>query len=154
THITLEFAARYPELVRKIVITRPFPAVSINDLPDFGRSMTRLIEEDWPHYTDINALSLIGWSETGRQYAEQLRRDWTPATWLACDAAVAAIDAQEQARTVEAPALVIAREQDIADLIRVARRLAAALPHADLLISPMRPTRDPAIVPLIEAFLG
>jgi class 3 adenylate cyclase/pimeloyl-ACP methyl ester carboxylesterase len=154
-NVALEFAALHPELVRKFVIGLPYPPrVALAGLREATRAVAGLVTSDWDSFTNEFALGLYGWTEAGKVYAEQLRWNWTPDTFMAFDAVVSQFDGFRSARLIKAPALIIEREEDDESIRRAARRLAALLPNSHLVISRIGTVRDPAMVPIIESFLG
>ncbi|MBM2614420.1 alpha/beta fold hydrolase [Actinoplanes sp. LDG1-06] len=157
----LEFAAREPARVERLVLFGGAPRMSEAMLPAQTRALLSLVDQDWSLFADAAATAWLGWdgAESGRWTAEAFRTATTPAIAKAWFAAARDIDVTARLPEVKAPALVLHRQSDQQIPVEVFRRLAADLPDARLVELPgSTPTlfvEDPAAdLSLVTGFVA
>lgn len=158
--VAIAYAARHPERVSRLVLWCAWARTADITSPRI-QAWRALLDQDWELMVETCAHLTLGWSagETGRQSARSLKEAVTPETARAALEAIAAFDATSFLPRVQAPALVLHR-QDIAWFpVAIARDLAARLPDARLLTLPGESTAPylgdvEAVADAIEAFLN
>jgi class 3 adenylate cyclase/pimeloyl-ACP methyl ester carboxylesterase len=161
-HVTLRFAAEYSERVGRLILTGPTPKGVSPRTTNIHPDLYQMAEIDWFAFTSLLGLANQGWTDSGREYAEDLRRLWTPESFAALMSAIEGFDSWPFAPSVSCPTLILTvetprRNHPVADRPASARRLASLLPNARLVIPPplgLQGTYDPRQVELVETFLG
>jgi hypothetical protein len=97
--------------------------------------MQQLLSADWHAFTEVFALRIYGWTESGRDFMEQLRRNWTPVTFEAFMSVVEDYDASNRAASLQCETLVIADTEGRTIDVEEARRLASMLPRGHLALT-------------------
>jgi class 3 adenylate cyclase len=154
-HIGLEFAAINPQIVRRLVLIRPVPAFSGSYAFWLKRQQLALL--DWQALTTLIGVTSMGWSESGRKYAEQLRKQWTPAAFAAFLTELDGFDNLNRALSVLPECLVIALGDDRDEVVQMTRRVASLLPNGHLSFFPVYGVRgefSPELAEAINNFLG
>ena len=151
-HVALEFAASRPTQVRKMVLSNPSqkgrgPAQAPSMEP-----LIHLARNDWDVFTVAYAVTSVGWTDSGRQFMEQLRQHWTPESFLSFMTAVEGFDAFPRAPAVRGEVLVISNRSNPWPR-SVARQLVASLPDGHLHLSD-HGARSGEEALLIAEFLG
>jgi len=157
--VAIAYAARHPEQVTRLVLWCAWASTADITSPRI-QAWRALLDKDWDLMAETCAYLSLGWSagETGRQSARWLKEAVTPETARAALDAIAAFDATSFLPRVQAPTLVLHR-QDIAWFpLDIARDLAARLADARLLTLPGESTAPylgdvEAVADAIEAFL-
>jgi pimeloyl-ACP methyl ester carboxylesterase/DNA-binding CsgD family transcriptional regulator len=158
--VAITYAARHPERVSRLLLWCAWARTADIDSPRI-QAWRGLLEQDWGLMTETCAHLALGWSagEIGRQSVAWLQDAVTPETARAALEAIAAFDATPLLPQVQAPTLVLHR-QDISWFpLAIARDLAARLPDARLLTFPGESTAPylgdaEAAADAIDAFLG
>jgi pimeloyl-ACP methyl ester carboxylesterase/DNA-binding CsgD family transcriptional regulator len=156
--VAIAYAARHPERVSHLVLWCAWARTADISSPRI-RAWRGLLEQDWELMTETCAHLALGWSagEAGRQAAAWLKDAVTPETARAALDAIAVFDATPLLPRVQAPTLVLHR-QEIWFPVAIARDLAARLPDARLHTLPGESTAPylgdvEAVADAIEGFL-
>jgi len=136
-HVAIEYAAAHPDRVRKLILCRPAPRGHSALTTPAAQPIAHLVATDWEHFTDLYALRLVGWTEAGRELAEQVRRHWTAASFAACMEAFEAFDTSASAASITSETLVLTFDEDgvfgdPSSSRQEAQRLAAIIPNSHL----------------------
>lgn len=158
--VAIAYAARHPERVSRLILWCAWARTAHITSPRI-QAWRGLLDQDWELMTEMCAHLALGWSagEIGRQSAARLKDAVTPETARAALEAIAAFDATPLLPRVQAPTLVLHR-QDISWFpLAIARDLAARLPDARLLTFPGESTPPylgdtEAAADAIDEFLG
>jgi class 3 adenylate cyclase len=139
--MTITFAARHPDRVRRLVLSGSAARGRDFRLDERARAIGRLLDVDWELYCAALAFAEFGWTEEGRKFALMasegtpsiVRRGWT---------AMRQYDASDLLSSIRCPTLVMyTREREDGREVFVApdamRTLAALIPGARL-----QPTED------------
>src|SRR5712691_9264547 len=70
-HVALEYAALHPDRVRRLVLQNPSPKGGPLQAGPLG-PIFHLVATDWEVFTQMHGLQSGGWTERGRQNAEQM----------------------------------------------------------------------------------
>jgi DNA-binding CsgD family transcriptional regulator/pimeloyl-ACP methyl ester carboxylesterase len=129
----LHFAARQPDRVDRLVLFGAAPDLGAT-LHRGDIALYRLMEDDWPLFTQTAALDWMGWGvgEAGRLVADSLRAATTPETARALLHSIASVDLATVLGDVRAETLVLHRRGSTHVPLEVSSALAAALPNARL----------------------
>jgi DNA-binding CsgD family transcriptional regulator/pimeloyl-ACP methyl ester carboxylesterase len=158
--VAVTYAARYPERVSQLVLWCSYSSA----VEYFGESRSEVVhqvlDKDWELFTETIAHAQLGWGEadSAGRFAALAREYLTPGTVASFDLALRAFDVTAQLPLVKAPTLVLHRRQLRHPDLGLSRRLAAALPSAQLVvlegdsIAPFVGDSDAALQAL-EAFL-
>jgi pimeloyl-ACP methyl ester carboxylesterase/DNA-binding CsgD family transcriptional regulator len=150
---SIVYAARHPDRVSHLLTWGAFARGDwlIDKVPGW-ESLTPLIKENWQLYSDTFAQAAFGWpdSETAAGYARLTRDAITPAAMSELVAQLSLIDVTAEAAQVRTPSLVMTRRNAPISGVEEARKLAALIEGARLLIldgtSPAPFLEDPASV--------
>jgi len=134
----VSFAARWPERVDRLVLYGSYADGRSLGPPEARRSMVDLVRSHWGLGSRLLA------DVFGPSWSAEDRAAFTAAQRACADAQVAAslleliydTDVRDELPQVQAPALVVHRENDRAMRVRGARELAALLPRAELVTLP------------------
>jgi DNA-binding CsgD family transcriptional regulator/pimeloyl-ACP methyl ester carboxylesterase len=134
--VAVTFAARHPERVSHLILWCSYT----NAMEYFGESRSEVVHQvldrDWELFTETIAHSQLGWGEaqSAVRLAALAREHLTPETVASFDQAARAFDVTAQLPLVKAPALVLHRRELRHPDLALSRRLAAALPSAQLVV--------------------
>jgi DNA-binding CsgD family transcriptional regulator/pimeloyl-ACP methyl ester carboxylesterase len=157
----IAFASGHPERVSHLVLWCTYAKGAEYFGEPRSLAVHRVLDQDWDLFTETVAHAQLGWSEAdaARRLAALLREHLTPAVTAAFDAAARTSDVTALLPLVRTPALVLHRRQVRHPALAIARRLAAGLPGAGLVV-----LEGEAVAPFtgevqagvaaIEAFLG
>jgi DNA-binding NarL/FixJ family response regulator len=132
--VALEFAALHQPNVRKLVLSHPTPRGS-SPRTYYGEPILHLLSTDWPAFTELFALRIYGWTESGRDFMEQLRRNWTQETFSSFMSAMEDYNPSASSSTLRCETLVIADAAGRSVDVQEARRLAADIPKGHLMLT-------------------
>jgi class 3 adenylate cyclase len=161
----VELLGRRPELASHLILWDPFVR-SVEFRPAQRLVATRsMIEQDWRGYTDAWAHSGFGWrrAESAREWSKCFREGATPESTLARIASYEdqTFDVSEWLPRINAPTLVVGHNQQAFVDPAAARRTAAMIPGARLVVldgvqyqPPMLPDLADVHARLIEEFVG
>ncbi len=131
----IAYAARHPERVSHLVLYSA--SARGTDYFQSARELAlwHLAEADWNLYTEVEALTLLGWSagDDGAIYAASLRESATPEAARASRDVTAEIDVSDLLPQIQAPTLVL-HPREAPPSVDAARSLAAGIPNARLAI--------------------
>jgi DNA-binding CsgD family transcriptional regulator/pimeloyl-ACP methyl ester carboxylesterase len=134
--LAVTYAARHPECVSHLVLWCAYT----NAMEYFGESRSEVVhhalDKDWDLFTETIAHAQLGWAEadSAGRLAALAREHLTPETVASFDLAARAFDVTAQLPLVKAPALVLHRRRLRHPDLALSRRLAAALPSAQLVV--------------------
>jgi pimeloyl-ACP methyl ester carboxylesterase/DNA-binding CsgD family transcriptional regulator len=134
----IAFAAERPQQVTRMVLFGGSARMRDAMSPVQTQALLSLVDQDWDLFADTAAQAWLGWDagESGRLVAEAFRTAATPTVGKAWFEAAALIDVTDRLQQVSAPTLVLHRQGERQMPIEVSRRLAAALPHGQLVELP------------------
>ena len=158
----VRYAARHPECVRQLVLVDavyPVPGMSV---PPAVRALGALLPIDYFIYTEVLAAMIWGWqgSDRTRQYAELLRRSLTHEQALrgVGNTPDSLEDFASSLRRIATPALVVHHSDGPFATADAARRVAAEIPGARLVVLEGDALggsyTDPLMMAAIDDFLG
>jgi class 3 adenylate cyclase len=132
----IQYAATRPERVSHLVLWCSWARRADVSAHVRTQTLQSLVEGDWEIYTETTARVLLGWSEdeAARRFAAFYREAADPKIILKLLPVVHASDATEYLSGVSCPALVIHRTGLPAVATDVARRMAAEIPDARLVL--------------------
>ncbi|OGO50832.1 MAG: hypothetical protein A2148_03985 [Chloroflexi bacterium RBG_16_68_14] len=136
--VALAYAVRHPDRVSHLVMRSSYARASDYQGSPQHEAMVGILDKDWGLFTETAARVLFGWSdeERSRQVAAFFRECVTQETAQAFYAAVSEFDVSDLLAQVKAPTLVVhVRAYRYPDM-EVARKLAAALGDARLVVVP------------------
>ncbi len=132
----IAYAARYPERVSHLVLWCTYArGADYASVPQV-QAIRALEDKDWDVYTETVAHVGFGWSagEDARQFAEFIRGSVSQQSVRAFRDAIDAYDVTDQLPLVKSPTLVLHRHRFPLPGVEVARRLAARIPEAQLVL--------------------
>ncbi len=159
----VRYAARHPECVRQLVLVDAvYPPVPGMSVPPAIRALGALLPIDYFIYTEVLAAMIWGWQggDRTRQYAELLRRSLTHGQALrgVGNTPDSLEDLASSLRRIAAPALVVHHSEGPIATADAARRFAAEIPGARLVLLEGDALggsyTDPLMMAAIDEFLG
>lgn len=157
--VTIAYAARHPDRVSQLILWCAWARNADMRSPRI-QAWLSLIDQDWDLMTETCAHIVFGWSggEIGRQAVQRLRETVSREAARAALQACGEFDVTPLLRRLTAPTMVLHRDGISWLPVDIARRLAAGIPGAHLVILPgestapyMGDTEGPARV--IDEFL-
>ncbi len=132
------FAAEAPERVSRMILFGGAARLRDAMSPAQTQALLSLVDQDWDVFADAAATTWLGWGagESGRRVAEMFRTAASPAVAQAFFAAARDTDVTGLLSRAVAPTLVLHRQGERQIPAEVSRRLAEALPDADLVQLP------------------
>lgn len=158
--VAIAYAARHPERVSHLILW--CTSARGQDIASAPRqAIDSLLARDWRIYTETIASAAFGWSdaEDAQRLATIVRETTAPAQRAAFYAVIHQSDVSDLLPDLEVPALVLhARNYSLVDA-SAARRVAAQLPDAELVLfegNGLFPPRKelPFVLETIDRFLG
>ncbi len=136
--VAIALAARHPERVSHLVLWCGFASAADVRIQPLAMLQT-LVEQDWALFTETVAHALVaGWDapDEARHFAALMREaiDPTPSGGAQFFSQFETIDVTDLLARIEAPTLVLQRRGAKLPDASVARRLAAAIPGAQLVL--------------------
>jgi len=152
--IAVALAATRPERATRLILGNPIVGGLLSYRTDY-REIEYLVERDFLVFTREFSLLQFGWTDRGRDAAENMLGQWTGDTFSAYSKAIAVLDASARAGQVECEAMVLVSEQIEVDapVRQRARQLAARFRNGHLVESSGLRT-SPAVADTIKSFLG
>ncbi len=134
--VAIAYAARHPERVSHLVLWCAWARGSDVAGSPLIQTMRGFIRQNWEAYTETAAGSLLGWSEpeSAHRFAALLRESVTPEAAQAALEATTRFDVTELLPQLRTPTLVLHRRELRFPDASVARRLAASIPDASLVV--------------------
>jgi class 3 adenylate cyclase/pimeloyl-ACP methyl ester carboxylesterase len=130
---SIAFAARYPERVRRLVLTSAAARGQDYVLSDKRRALAAVLDVDWELYCSALAFVEFGWTEEGRQYADIISKSVTADVVRRNWRAMRQHDASEYLSSVRCPTLLLYTPQpEVGVRDDAARSLATLIPGARL----------------------
>ena len=148
--LAMEYAARHPARIGKLILARPYP-------PAAGRVLWEGFlagRVTWEFFTQAISLELYGWNDAAKRTMEQVRSQWTPESFGAFISAVEPLYEGASVASLQCETLVIASEADGEGSRRASQKLASDLVNGQLLVTKLGEFFwDSGLPELIEAFL-
>jgi class 3 adenylate cyclase len=132
----IAFAARHPERVSHLVLLEASARGEDFFSTALERALGQVATVDWRLYTEMEAFMFLGWSagEEGKRYAAALRESASPEAAGASRDATARFDVTDLLADVASPTLVVHHRSSWQVGIEAARRLAAGILDARLVV--------------------
>ena len=149
----IAFAANHPHRVSSLILYNTYARGADIKTPPEMRGLRALLDKNWELYVETFARVNMGWDdESARQWAQALRRDVTPKAYRDAVTRSRQFDVTDLLPRVTCPTLVV-HKRDLAYLgVATARRIAAGIPNARLLLLEGRlPTTVDVAEPLGDA---
>jgi class 3 adenylate cyclase len=160
--IAVEYAAKHPDRVSHLLLWCAFTRVEeARANPIAHQAMYALAEADWELFTETMSHQAFGWaeSESARRFARYVRESSSPEVTRMAWQANESIDLSDVLPRIQAPTLVMHRNEYPGLAPGTAQRLAAAIPNARLAlfegssISPYVGDVE-SVVRAVDEFLG
>lgn len=159
--VAISYAARHHDRVARLALWCSWAKTADLSSPRIQALMS-LINQDWELMTDTCAQMVFGWSEgeVGKQAADQMRQAVTPDAAAAALAAASRFDVTDVLSDVQAPALVLHRDDVSWFPSGIAQSLASAIPDSRLTLlegessAPYLGDTETAAAALLEFFKG
>jgi class 3 adenylate cyclase len=134
--VAIAYAARHPERVSHLVLWCSWARGSDIAGSPLIQTMRGFIGQNWEAYTETAAGSFLGWSEpeSAHRFAALLRESVTPEAAQAALEATTRFDVTNLLPQLRTPTLVLHRRELRFPDASVARRLAASIPDASLVM--------------------
>jgi len=134
--VAIAYAARHPERVSHLVLWCSWARGSDLAGSPLIQTMRGFISQNWEAYTETAAGSFLGWSEaeSAHQFAAFLRGCVTPEAGQAALEATTRFDVTDLLPQLRTPTLVLHRRELRFPDAGIARRLAARIPDASLVV--------------------
>jgi class 3 adenylate cyclase len=155
--VAIVFAARHPELVRRLVLYDAHANLKpLSDSPQ-TKAINSLLRANWDVFTETLASMGYGWSsaERAREYAAHIRLCTTQEMTIRALGEMANIDVRHLLPTLTMPVLVLQHREMPYDGVATAEEIKAAIPNAALQFLDGSYANNPAgeRIPIAE-FLG
>jgi class 3 adenylate cyclase len=134
--VAIAYAARHPERVSHLVLWCSWARGSDVAGSPLIQTMRGFISQNWEAYSETAAGAHMGWSETesAHRFAALLRESVTPEAAQAALEATTRFDVTDLLPQLRTPTLVLHRRELRFPDASVARRLAASIPDASLVV--------------------
>lgn len=159
--VGISYSAQHPKKVVRLALWCAWARTADLSSPRI-QAWLSLIDKDWELMTDTCAQIVFGWSEgeLGRKAAERLRQAVTPEGAAAALAAAGRFDVTRSLAEVQAPTLVLHRDDVSWFPSGIAQSLASAIPDSRLTLlqgestAPYLGDTEAAAAALLEFFKG
>jgi class 3 adenylate cyclase len=109
--VAIAFTARHPELVNRLGLYAPMVRGTDARMGEARRAFEAVQEFDWPLFCKFLALTFFDWTESGRLFAEQFGKAFTPESSASSSQASQGDDIGEYLEQIACPTLVIQPKQ-------------------------------------------